>query len=334
VLFTKGMEAYANRNFDRAIEIFHRFISLRPREPRGYYNLAVVCYRKKDYAAAKTNAEKAAKLGAGAAKKILRKIKSKQAKAGAPSPGPAAAGKKRKAKPPAGAKGKRAASTPPKGTVKPAETPEPAGAAAGSISTPEPVESPAAEATLGDISDYDTATFDIAEVLGHDPVVWDADDMEEEVDTSEIHPPLTGDETADDVIVFDSAAPPEPATPQGATPPPAAAASTNTDAPKGQTGNDADQKKKAQGGEIPGSDAFSLGLAASEKKEYLKAIRYFKKFTELSPRDPRGYYNLAVVSYRLKSYETAREHAQQAFRLGSKPAAKILKKLKNMKVAA
>jgi tetratricopeptide (TPR) repeat protein len=332
-LFAKGMKAYADKNFDGAIELFNRFISLRPSEPRGYYNLAIVCYRKKDYAAAKENAEKAAKLGAGGAKKILRKINRKRAKTGEPLSGPVATGKKRKAKPPAGDKRKKVAPAPPKGKIEPAETPEPAGA--GSISTPEPLESPAAEATLGDISDYDTATFDIAEVLGHDPVVWDADDMEEEVDTSEIQSPLIGGETADDVIVFDSAAPTEPAAPPGAALSPTATDSPGTDAPKDQTGNDADQKQKVRaGGEIPGSDAFSLGLAASEKKEYLKAIRYFKKFTELSPQDPRGYYNLAVVSYRLKSYETAQEHAKQAFRLGSKPAAKILKKLKKMKAAA
>ncbi len=327
-LFAQGMKAYADKNFDEAIELFKRFISLRPREPRGYYNMAIVHYRRKAYPEAKANAEKALQLGARAARKILQKIKRKEAKTTATATGPAAAGKKRSAKRPVAAKTQPAASTP-KAPAKTAETKESGGAAAASISTPEPVEGADVDQNLGDISDYDTATFDIAEVLGHDPVVWDADDMEEEVDTSEIQPPLVGDETGDDVIVFESAAAADTASPRAAGP-------RGADGKKGDRAGGATQKAAVTGGggEIPGGDLFSLGLAASEKKEYLRAIRYFKKFTDLSPQDPRGYYNLAVVSYRLKSYETAREHAKRALELGSKPAAKILTKLKSMQAAA
>ena len=102
----------------------------------------------------------------------------------------------------------------------------------------------------------------------------------------------------------------------------------------GDNGNKKAKGKGSGGSDTAGNEVFSLGLAASEKKEYLKAIRYFKHFTQLSPQDPRGFYNLAVVSYRLKSYETAREHAKRALDLGSKPAARILNKLKAMQVAA
>lgn len=332
-LFAEGMKAYADKNFDQAIEIFNRFISLRSREPRGYYNLAIVYYRKKDYSAAKANAEKAVKLGARAANKVLQKIAKKKLNAGAAPPAADAAGKKRRGKRPAAGKASAEAAEKTKPQPRPAATPGSDTAAAAPISTPEPVESPA----IGDIADYDTATFDIAEVFGHDPVVWDADDMEEEVDTSEVQPPLVGDETSDDVIVFESAAAAESPTPPGAAPAAAGTAASKAADKSGSTGDGTVTKAKTKSGggsDVPGSDLFSLGLAASEKKEYLKAIRYFKKFTDLSPEDPRGYYNLAVVSYRLKSYETAREHAKRAVELGSKPAAKILTKLKSMKVAA
>ena len=161
--------------------------------------------------------------------------------------------------------------------------------------------------------------------------------MEEEVDTSGVQSPLLGEESSDDVIVFESAVAGEPAKPPISKPPATVVDSADGAGKRGSTDGGSEKKAKAKGGDgqdVPGSDMFSLGLAASEKKEYLKAIRYFKKFTELSPKDPRGYYNLAVVSYRLKSYETAREHAKRAVELGSKPAAKILTKLKSMKVAA
>jgi tetratricopeptide (TPR) repeat protein len=331
------MKAYSNKNFDEAIEFFKRFIALRPREPRGYYNLAIVQYRRKEYSAAKSNAEKAAKLGARAARKILQKIKKKQLKSKASSSGPATAVKQKPRKRRTAAKGSRAGGKKRKKKTAPAQPPGSGSAAESTISTPEPVESRETGGSIGDIADYDTATFDIAEVLGHDPVVWDADDMEEEVDTSEIQSPLIGSETGDDVIVFESATTADtaksaaPGSQQPIAGPPDTVASSDSLA-----GRSAKQTKakSAGSGEVPGSDVFALGLAASEKKEYLKAIRYFKKFTELLPNDPRGYYNLAVVSYRLKSYQTAREHAKRAQELGSKPAAKILTKLKSIQVAA
>lgn len=335
-LFAEGMAAYSKKDLENALEIFNRFVSLRPREPRGYYNLAIVYYRKKDYPAAEANAEKALKLGARAANKILRKIK-KKLKIAANSIPPVTAAKKRGNKRQKPVKAKTAASAQPGLQPKAAGLPKHGDAVAEPISMPEPVGGAVVEDNLGDLSDYDTATFDIAEVLGHEPVVWDADDMDGEVDTSEIQAPLTGDATNDDVIVFESTAAAEPAKAPASKSSRAAAGSSGSAAKSDSSGDNGNKKAKGKGSgdsDTEGSEVFSLGLAASEKKEYLKAIRYFKHFTQLSPQDPRGFYNLAVVSYRLKSYETAREHAKRAVELGSKPAAKILTKLKSMRVAA
>ena len=69
---------------------------------------------------------------------------------------------------------------------------------------------------------------------------------------------------------------------------------------------------------------FDLGRAAVENKDYLKAIQHFSKVTRLAPNDHRGYYHLADVSFRLRFYETAREHATRASELGSAAARNIL----------
>ena len=335
-LFSEGMQAYRQKNFDHAIDIFNQFIALRPKEPRGYYNLAIVCYRKKDYRTAHKNAAKAYKLGAKAAKKILLKIKRKQQKAAQSKPDAAIAdGKRRKKRKKARKPSSTAAQ--PKAATETADTAQPGGGAAKALATLEPPKAGAGHGAVDDISDYDTATFDIAEVLGHDPVVWDADDMEEEVDTSEIHSPLLGEGNNDDVIVFESNASDESHKSEAVSA--SSVASDTVDAKTNRKKSPKAPDKRAgskdrDGSDGAGSDMFSLGMAASEKKEYLKAIRYFKKFTEISPKDPRGFYNLAVVSYRLKSYETAREHAKRALDLGAKPAAKILSKIKAKTVAA
>ena len=79
---------------------------------------------------------------------------------------------------------------------------------------------------------------------------------------------------------------------------------------------------------------FKLGQIAVENKEYLKAIQHFTKITHLAPQDPRGYYHLAEVSFQLRFYETARQHANRAIELGSTAAKNILNQISALQVPA
>ncbi len=78
---------------------------------------------------------------------------------------------------------------------------------------------------------------------------------------------------------------------------------------------------------------FSRGVRAFEQKKYQKAIKYFTRVTQLLPQAPRSYMRLAVLHYRLKEYETARTHAQQALDLGSDSAQRILEKIDSKQAA-
>jgi tetratricopeptide (TPR) repeat protein len=72
---------------------------------------------------------------------------------------------------------------------------------------------------------------------------------------------------------------------------------------------------------------FAYGLKAFEQKKYDKAIEYFRKVIQIFPNARRSFIRLSIVYYRLKDYETAREHAQRALDLGSKSARRILNKV-------
>ena len=82
--FALGQEAYARKDYGEAIELFNLFIERYPDEPRGYYNLAILHYRLKNYDAAESNAKSAIKLGAQAAKQILNKVEKRRAAATKP----------------------------------------------------------------------------------------------------------------------------------------------------------------------------------------------------------------------------------------------------------
>ncbi len=73
-----------------------------------------------------------------------------------------------------------------------------------------------------------------------------------------------------------------------------------------------------------GKEYFSIGLIASEHKEYLKAIEYFSKSLEFYPKSPLNYLNLAILYSRINDYDTARKNGQQALKLGAKPAQRVL----------
>jgi tetratricopeptide (TPR) repeat protein len=78
---------------------------------------------------------------------------------------------------------------------------------------------------------------------------------------------------------------------------------------------------------------FTRGVKAFEQKQYQKAIEYFTRVTKLLPQAPRSFMRLAVLHYRLKDYENARNHAQQALDLGSDSAQRILEKIDSKQVA-
>jgi tetratricopeptide (TPR) repeat protein len=78
---------------------------------------------------------------------------------------------------------------------------------------------------------------------------------------------------------------------------------------------------------------FAYGLKAFEQRKYDKAIEYFRKVIRIFPKARRSFIRLAIVYYRLKDYQTARQHAQRAVDLGSKSAQRILEKV-NAKIAA
>ena len=78
---------------------------------------------------------------------------------------------------------------------------------------------------------------------------------------------------------------------------------------------------------------FRRGVKAFEQKQYPKAIEHFTQVTQLMPQAPRSFMRLAVLHYRLKDYENARKHAQQALDLGSDSAQRILEKIDNKQTA-
>jgi tetratricopeptide (TPR) repeat protein len=176
---------------------------------------------------------------------------------------------------------------------------------------------------------------------GRDTVIWDADELEEEVDTEEVELENFGSPygISDDVIFFGSSKVetdnrslehPPPKKKEIAPPEPVDAPSRARRHPPSKPAN-ATTPKALPAQKTPSDPEverfFTLGQKAADQKEYLKAIQHFTKVTQLAADDPRGYYNLAIVSFRLKFYETAREHAKRALELGAGTAQRIIDKI-------
>ena len=70
-------------------------------------------------------------------------------------------------------------------------------------------------------------------------------------------------------------------------------------------------------------------MAAYQKKEYRPAVEHFRGFVALMPDEPKGHYNLAILYYRLKEYETALDCARRAQDLGGGSAQKIIQKIES-----
>lgn len=271
-LFLDGMNAYRNKDYRPALEHFGRFAALRPQEAKGHYNLAIIHYRLKDYDRAMECARRAQDLGAGSARKIVKKIEAKMA-------------------------GRKAAGAP-----------EHLQAAA--EDAPEPLSFSAAE-NGGATGIEDTAA------------IWGADELEEEINQALFS--QVAEESPDggreEVILFDPK-------PEGAKDPVDETAADPFDPnPRKVDPDGVFQNERLK-------YLFELGRMAVEKKEYLKAIQHFSKVTRLAPGDPRGYYHLADVSFRLRFYETAREHATRAIELGSTAANRILSQITALQLPA
>lgn len=191
-------------------------------------------------------------------------------------------------------------------------------------------------------SEMPTYAVEIAEASKEEAVMWGSENLEGEA-TSEFATAEEKDEgeLQEDVIITEqpadekAASDREPVSGRGLQYPkqPATDSSTETISPEGQSAG-ASTASRPAAGVTEGSpknkaakENFALGSAAFESKEYHKAIEYFTKVTELSPRARRSFLNLAVLYFRLKNYEAARKHAQRALDLGAESANRILAKI-------
>lgn len=306
-LFARGMKASRSKDYATAIQCFERFVSQKPNEPRGHYNLAILHLRLHDYALARTYAEKTLALGLKSAAEILASIDAKE--------------------------GKKSAASPPKPPGKPAipsadETPNPE--ASGNPGATDSVQ-------LFDVEELDTEDFDTSAFLKNESVVWDADDLEEAFDSAQPDGPVEENEYSfdDDIIVFDS--PKEDA--EATASEPAASRESDGQAAAPLPGDPHPGEASGNGAESPPESApappgdgdeeetdrnFRLGKDAVVRKDYLQAVKHFTRVAELNPEDPRAFFQLAVISFRMKYFETSREHAERALGLGYQPARQLL----------
>ena len=153
--------------------------------------------------------------------------------------------------------------------------------------------------------------------------IWDSDELGEEINQSLFSAATEENQNGkkDDLIVFDSAALDDKNFAEDEA---TGSSTTVTD--------ESDPEQFFQNERL--KNIFKLGQIAVEKKEYLKAIQHFTKVTHLAPQDPRGYYHLAEVSFQLRFYETARQHANRAIELGSAAAKNILSQISALQVPA
>jgi tetratricopeptide (TPR) repeat protein len=294
--FAMAMKASQKRDYPEAIACFEKYIDQLPDEPKGHYNLAILHYRLREYDKASEHANTALQLGAKSSQKIIDKIESKRSQ------------------------------------IKP-EKPEESG-------------EDALSSLLNDSLNFPTTG--LKDPVGHDETasIWDADELDGDISQSLIAEatPENSFDIKDDVIVFNSAMAqdrnrviPEEVSPANkpslddlkisarhhSSRHGAEELVANTGTTVGHDDNG--MMPPSENGRV--ANLFKLGEKAIESKEFLKAIKHFTKVTHLAPEDPRGYYYLALVSCRLKFFETAREHATRAIEMGSEPAKKVLEEI-------
>jgi tetratricopeptide (TPR) repeat protein len=304
-LFARGMKASKRKDYKTAIQCFKRFVSLKPKEARGHHNLAILHYRLHDYATARKFAQKAIELGLKSANTILASIDAKQNQ---PAASAAAAPRQ----------------TAPESSADPSSNPvqEADSAQNGSME-------------LYDVQELDTEDFDTSAFLKNESIVWDADEMEDAFDGGPSAPAAEENEYSfeEDIIVFDS--PREDVDPVAGNT--TSSASSGDPAMEANRGGNAGSAvtvgtssapmsaKPADAGDDGESDrCFQLGKDAIGRKDYLQAVKHFTRVAELNPSDPRAFFQLAVISFRMQYFETSREHAERALGLGYQPAQQLL----------
>ncbi len=76
--FTRGVAAFEQKDYQKAIENFTQVTKFLPNAPRSFFRLAILHYRLKDYEKARIHAQRAIDLGSNSARRILEKIEVKQ----------------------------------------------------------------------------------------------------------------------------------------------------------------------------------------------------------------------------------------------------------------
>jgi tetratricopeptide (TPR) repeat protein len=301
--FTMAIEASQKKDYPEAIACFERYVEQRPDEPKGYYNLAILHYRTRDYDKASESANRALQLGAKSSQKIIDKIESKRSQV---------------------------------------NSDKPADANKDVLSN-----------LLNDSLNFPTTDLDNPAMDDETASIWDADELDGDINQSLISDGAADSPlgSKDDVIVFDSLMEPENNNSQpeeiSLDSKPSVeelkitalhrkpqhdskAMALNSDDSIGV--DDSGATSPSENGRV--QNLFTLGEKAIENNEFLKAIKHFTKVTHLAPEDPRGYYYLALVSCRLKFFETAREHATRAIEMGSEPAKKVLEEINTLQTPA
>jgi tetratricopeptide (TPR) repeat protein len=181
----------------------------------------------------------------------------------------------------------------------------------------------AAQGLFEDQMNFPVTEIDDSTGAGDIASIWDSDELGEEINQSLFSAANEENQNGkkDDLIVFDSAALDDKNFAEDEA---TGSSATVTD--------ESDPEQFFQNERL--KNIFKLGQIAVEKKEYLKAIQHFTKVTHLAPQDPRGYYHLAEVSFQLRFYETARQHANRAIELGSVAAKNIINQINALQVPA
>lgn len=349
--FKRGKLACQRKDYAKAVDSFNRYRELSPNDPRGPYNLAILHYRLKEYTRAAANARKALDLGYTAADRIIAKIKTKTEPVAESDIAvensvsdawletetlhdlsltePAAVSKEKGAAVAPRDNGKSSDAVLPmtRGAVlkdnrfEPATGEPPCGVERSSEERSGVVD--ASPELFEDRMNFPATEIDDSTGAEDTASIWDIDELGEEIDQSLFSAATEENRNSkkNDLIVFDAAALDE--------------------------RNFVEDEAAGSSGTVPGQSdpeqffenerlkhIYKLGQTAVENKEYLKAIQHFTKVTHLAPRDHRGYCHLAEVSFQLRFYETARQHAKRAIELGSTAAKNILSQISALQVPA
>jgi tetratricopeptide (TPR) repeat protein len=361
-LVAQGLAAIKRKEYNKAIECFTQVTELIPNARRSLLRIAVLFYRLKDYEAAREHAQRALNLGAESAKRILTKIEDKQAASadGSVSEEPVesqgesstetvvldfetmqalGANLPSTAKPEASSETDTAKEYFSQG-LKAFEQKEYHNAIEYFTKVTELLPNARRSFTrlaalYYRLKDYDTARIHAHKALdlGSASAKRILEKIEAKQSAGSDKPPdIEFADTVSEMPTFDNQ--------EGVSLP------GDADEQTGE-GNGTSVRKKADFQKVGAEQAspppvidkeshpkvgdakkyFTRGVKAFEQKQYQKAIEHFTRVTKLLPQASRSFMRLAVLHFRLKDYENARNHAQQALDLGSDSAQRILEKI-------